>query len=407
MGGVIIYKKGGPLKSAFIYTDEFAQYEYAPTHPFKPIRSKLTYELCRRYNLLDRPWIKIIKPEPLRLNQLTIFHDEEYLRTLAIASLGGLTPEMMEYGINPREHPGLAVGPEILRFGLGTEENPIFIGMYDYAALTAGATFLGAELLVGGEVEIAFNPLGGFHHAAKDHAEGFCYINDIAVTICHLLKRGLRVAFIDIDAHHSNGVQDAFYEDDRVLTISIHESGKTLYPWSGFENEIGKGRGKGFNVNIPLAADSDDEVYVSAFKEIVPPLVKAFNPYLIIAELGADTHVSDPLTHLSMTNNGFCETVKIIKGLSPLILAVGGGGYDLYKTARSWTLAWSILNEIEPKDEFLGAVGGMMYGPELDVGSLRDKTHYSTGSVKKKTKGEAERIVGYIKRVVFPIHGIH
>jgi acetoin utilization protein AcuC len=313
---------------------------------------------------------------------------------------------MMEYGINPGEHPGLAVGPEILRFGLGTEENPIFMGMYDYATLAAGATFLGAELLVAGEAEVAFNPLGGFHHAAKDHAEGFCYINDVAVTICHLLKNGFRVAFIDIDAHHSNGVQDAFYEDNRVLTISIHESGKTLYPWSGFENEIGRGKGRGFNVNIPLLADTDDEVYVFAFKEIIPPLVRAFNPSLIIAELGADTHVSDPLTHLSLTNNGFCETVKIIKDLCPRILAVGGGGYDLYKTARSWTLAWSILNELEPKDEFLGTVGGMMFGPELDVGSLMDKTLYSAGAAKEKAMGEAERIVNYIKKVVFPIHGI-
>jgi acetoin utilization protein AcuC len=398
--------EGMGLQSVFIYSDEFAQYEYSPSHPFKPIRAKLTYELCRRYNLLDRPWIKIIKPEPLRLNQITVFHDEEYIRTLAIASLGGLTPEMMEYGLNPGEHPYLPVGPEILKFGLGTEENPIFIGMYDYAALTAGATHLGAELLVEGEVNVAFNPLGGFHHAARDHAEGFCYINDVAVTICHLLKMDFRVAFIDIDAHHSNGVQDAFYEDDRVLTISLHESGKTLYPWSGFENEIGKGKGRGFNVNIPLAADSDDEVFVFAFKEIVPPLVKAFNPSLIIAELGADTHVSDPLAHLSMTNNGFCEAVKMIKNLSPRILAVGGGGYDLYKTARSWSLAWSILNELEPKDEFLGTVGGMMFGPELDVGSLKDKTLSSTGAAKEKAWGEAERIVNYIKKVVFPVHGI-
>ena len=394
------------MNSAFIYSDQFSQYEYSPTHPFKPIRAKLTYELCRRYNLLDRPWINIVKPTPLTLKQLTTFHDEEYIRMLAIASLGGLTPEMTEYGINPREHPGFDVGPEILKYGLGTEENPIFLGMYDYAALTAGATSLGADLLVTGEVDVAFNPLGGFHHAARDHAEGFCYINDVAVTICHLLKRDLRVAFIDIDAHHSNGVQDAFYEDDRVLTISIHESGKTLYPWSGFEDEIGSGRGRGYNVNIPLMADSDDEVYIFAFSEIVPPLVKAFKPNLIIAEIGADTHVSDPLTHLNTTNNGYCEAIKIIKGLSYRILAVGGGGYDLYKTARSWTLAWSILNEIEPKDEFLGTVGGMMFGPELDVGSLKDKTLYSTGVIKEKTRGEAERVVGYLKRVVFPIHGI-
>lgn len=394
------------LRSVFIYTDEFSQYEYSPSHPFKPIRAKLTYELCRRYNLLDHPWIKIIKPEPLRLHQLISFHDEEYIRTLAIASLGELTPEMMEYGLNPAEHSYHPIVPEIIRYGLGTEENPVFMGMFDYAALTAGATYLGVELLAEGEANIAFNPLGGFHHAGRNHAEGFCYINDVAIAINYLLKLGYKIAFIDIDAHHPNGVQDAFFEENRVLTISLHESGKMLYPWSGFENEIGKGKGKGFNVNIPLAPNSDDEVFIFAFKEIVPPLVKAFNPDLIIAELGADTLASDPLTHLSLTNNGYCAVVKEIKRLSSKILALGGGGYDLYKTARSWTLAWAILNELHPEDDYLGTVGGMMFGPELEMGTLKDRPLFVTGESKIKAWEEVQRVITYIKKVVFPLHGI-
>ncbi len=394
------------FQSAFIYSEELASFEYSPTHPFKPVRAKLTLDLCRRYGLIERPWIRLVKPQPLDFETMAEFHDPAYLKMLKDLDSATLASELWPDLLSTKGGDYLTVDPKILRYGLGTEDNPIFSGMFDYSALTAGATMMGAKMVADGEVHLAFNPVGGFHHAGRDHAEGFCYVNDIAVVLTQLLKEGRRVAFVDIDAHHSNGVQDAFYRDDRVLVISFHENGKDLYPWSGFESEMGEGQGRGYTVNVPLPQNTDDEAFVHAFSEIVPPLLNAYAPDLVIAELGADTHISDPLTHLSMTNFGYCQAVKKLKESAPRLLAVGGGGYDVYKTARSWTLAWAILNEIDPRDEYVGIIGGMMFGPEIEVGSLEDKTVYITGVVKERINREVDRVIEYIKENVFPIHKI-
>ncbi len=394
------------FRSVFIYSDELANFEYSPTHPFRPVRARLTLDLCRRYDLIERPWIQTAKPAPLDFDNLAEFHDPAYLKMLKDLDSASVATELWPDLVSCGGSDYLTVDPKILRFGLGTEDNPIFSGMYDYSALTAGATFLGAKMLAEGKIQVAFNPLGGFHHAGRDHAEGFCYVNDIAIAIQFLLKAGIRVAFIDIDAHHCNGVQDAFYRDPRVLVISFHENGRDLYPWSGFENEIGEGEGKGYTVNIPLPQNTDDDAFIRAFSEIVPPLLRSFSPDLVIGELGADTHISDPLTHLSMTNVGYCEAVKRLKELSPRLLGLGGGGYDVYKTARSWTLAWGILNDLEPRDEYVGLVGGMMFGPEIEVGSLQDKTVYIKGATREQVNREVDRVLAYIKENVFPIHKI-
>jgi acetoin utilization protein AcuC len=393
--------------SAFIYSDELANFQYSPTHPFKPIRAKLTMDLCRRYGLIERPWIRIVKPEPLSLEAMAEFHDETYLKALQAVDSSALTSELRP-GVPPgHETDSFTIDPQILKYELGTDDNPIFAGVYDYSALAAGATLVGAKMVASGQVQVAFNPVGGFHHAAPAHAEGFCYVNDVGVAITHLLKDGLRVAFVDIDAHHCNGVQDAFYRDDRVLVISLHETGRGLYPWSGFENEIGEGKGRGYNVNIPLPEKTDDEAFVRAFEEIVPPLLEAYAPDIVIAELGADTHISDPLTHLSLTNLGYCRVVEKLAERVPRLLALGGGGYDVYKTTRSWTLAWAILNHLEPKDEYVGIIGGMMFGPEAEAGDLHDKTVYTTGVVKERINQEIDRVLSTIKQTVFPIHKIH
>ncbi len=230
----------------------------------------------------------------------------------------------------------------------------------------------------------------------------------MAVAILDALRsaKDLRVAYVDFDAHHGNGVQHAFYADPRVLVISTHETGKSLYPWSGYETETGEGEGVGFTVNVPLEPGTDDEVFSFVLDSAVFPLLKAFSPDLIVAELGADVLVSDPLTHLKLTNNGYQKAVRGITAICPKILALGGGGYDLYRTSRCWTLAWSILNHVEPVDEFAGLVGGMMFGPEKEVGSLYDHPFASKGEAKEKAFQEARRVVDFIQRHVFPLHGI-
>jgi len=363
----------------------------------------LTLDLCRRYGLVDWPWIRILPPQATDIRTLAEFHDETYLKVLKAIDCDETARELWP---DLRSKEDLKGDPRLLKYGLGTEDNPVFSGVLDFSLLTAGATLLGAKKIADGEIQVAFNPVGGFHHAARDHAEGFCYVNDIAVAVIQLLKKGLRVAFVDIDAHHGNGVQDAFYADDRVLVISFHQNGRDIYPWSGFENEIGEGRGKGFTVNVPLPAGTDDEIFERAFQEIVPPLLGAFKPDLVIGELGADTHVADPLSDLNLTNLGYSRTVEKLAEISPRLLALGGGGYDLYKTARNWTLAWAVLNGLEPHDEFAGVVGGMMFGPEADAGEIYDKKFVTGGRTKELVRQEVDRVVASIKTAVFPLHKI-
>jgi acetoin utilization protein AcuC len=377
------------IGSVFVYSDEMSWFDFGPDHPFKPERASKTYELCTRYGVMNHPWIQILEPRPLDPSLLALFHDFTYLSLLREASQGRFRLEMLERG-------------------LGTADNPILCGIYDWSLRAAGGTQEAMAYLLDGRALVAFNPLGGFHHAMAEHAEGFCYINDIVIGIKDALQRfpGLKIAFLDLDAHHGNGVQAPFYKDPRVLFISLHETGRTLYPWSGNETDMGEGEGRGFTVNVPLEPGTDDEVYGYVFDAVVPPLVRAFSPDLMVALLGADTLISDPLTHLKLTNNGYQKTVGTIMDLCPKILGLGGGGYDLYRTARCWTLAWALLNHLEPMDEFAGLVGGMMFGPEMEVGSLYDHPYLSTGEVKEKAFEEGRRVVAHIQKEIFPFHGL-
>ena len=379
----------GRDETLFIYSDEMSWFDFGADHPFKPERAAKTYDPCTRYGVMNHPWMKILEPAALPINLLSLFHEPAYLNLLQEAREDKITPDMIAHG-------------------LGTLDNPIISGIYEWSLLAAGGTLGAIDCLVKEEAAAAFNPLGGFHHAMPDHAEGFCYINDIAIAIKYALGRipDLKIAYIDLDAHHANGVQHAFYQDPRVLVISLHETGRTLYPWSGYESETGEKDGRGFTVNFPLEPGTDDEVYDFALQETIFPLIRSFSPDLIVAEIGADALVSDPLTHLKLTNNSYQQAVKEMMAICPKILALGGGGYDLYRTARCWTLAWSILSRVEPEDEFAGLVGGMMFGPEKEVGSLYDHPYHSEGDTKETAFKEARRVAAYIGKEIFPIHGI-
>ncbi|MFH1479890.1 MAG: acetoin utilization protein AcuC [Pseudomonadota bacterium] len=380
-----VHKKG----SIFVYSDEICWFDFGPAHPFKPERATKTYDLCIRYGVMNLPWMKILEPQAISNPLLSLFHEPVYLSLLEEASEGKVRLEMLEHG-------------------LGTADNPILSGIYEWSLLVAGGTHMAMESLINGDALVAFNPLGGFHHAMPGHAEGFCYINDIAVAIRYALGRvpDQKIAYLDIDAHHGNGIQEAFYDDPRVLVVSAHETGRTLYPWSGKETETGIREGKGFTVNFPLEPGSDDEIFDFALNTTVFPIVKAFSPDMIVTVIGADTLISDPLTHLKLTNNSYQRAIRRMSDCCPRILALGGGGYDLYRTARCWTLAWSILNRVEPMDEFAGLVGGMMFGPEREVGSLFDHAFFTKGEAKEKAFEEARRVADYIQKEIFPIHGL-
>jgi len=365
------------------------RFDFGPDHPFKPERVTKTYDLCTRYGVMNHPWMTVLDPEPIDVALLNLFHEPDYLLLLKEASQGKVSIEMLERG-------------------LGTEDTPIIGGIWEWSLRASGGTHAAMRHIINDDALVAFNPLGGFHHAMPGNAEGFCYINDVVIAIMDTLKRQpeLKIAYIDLDAHHGNGVQHAFYNDPRVLVVSTHETGKSLYPYAGFETEIGEGEGRGFTINVPLEPGSDDEVHELVMEEAVLPVVKAFLPDMIVAELGADALVSDPLTHLKLTNNGYQNAVRQIMKICPRILGLGGGGYDLFKTSRCWTLVWSLLNHVVPEDEFAGLVGGMMFGPEMEVGSLYDHPFKTQGDVKEKAVREARRVIEYIKEEIFPLHGI-
>lgn len=365
------------------------RFDFGPDHPFKPERAIKTHELCSRYGVMDHPWIRQLKPDALDPDLLRLFHEPLYLELLKEASRGRVSLEMLEHG-------------------LGSEDTPILQGIFEWSLRAAGGTHAVMRYILDDEALVGFNPLGGFHHAMPGNAEGFCYINDIVIAIRDALLKSpeLRVAYIDLDAHHGNGVQHAFYEESNVFVLSIHETGRNLYPWSGYANEMGEGEGKGFTVNLPLEPGADDGICELMLDELLFPLLRKFSPDIVVAELGADGLVSDPLTHLKLTNNVYQKAIRGIIEICPRILGLGGGGYDLFKTARCWTLVWSILNHLEPEDEFAGLVGGMMFGPEMEMGSLYDSPYQSAGEEKDVALKSARNVIDYIKKNLFPIHGI-
>ncbi len=371
------------MKTAFVYTDAYLDYDYGPTHPLKIIRLKLAYELIRAYGLLSLPSVQAIITRKAEEDDLATFHSKEYLGILKQANDGHLRGDACSYGLGPGD-------------------NPIFPGLYDWSLLVTGATLQAVNFVASGEREIAFNIAGGLHHAMRSRASGFCYINDPVIGILKLLRMGKRVAYIDIDAHHGDGVQAAFYQTNQVLTISLHESGHSLFPGSGFEYEIGEGEGEGYSVNLPFDPYTDDEVYLWAFEEIVPPLIYGFRPDIVVSQLGVDSFCDDPLTNLHLTIHGYEKIIRRIKELSPRWVALGGGGYDVSNVARAWTLAWAVMNGFElndqlPESYLKKAAESGIHGRELR-GDLKSHPHRQGEDIQT----EAERVVNYLKKTVFP-----
>ena len=371
----------GP-KKAFVYSNAYLNFDYGPTHPLRVIRLKLTYELIRAYGLLDLPSVQFVEAAKATEEDLLPYHSREYLDALIAANDG-------------------CSGRGGNCFGLGSGDNPIFPGLYDWSLWVTGATLRAVDFVGEGKGNVAFNMAGGLHHAMKSRAAGFCYLNDPVIGILKLLKQGHRVAYIDIDAHHGDGVQEAFYGTDQVLVISLHESGHTLFPGGGFESEIGEGKGEGYTVNLPFPAFTDDEIYLWAFEEVVPPLIHAFRPDVLVTQLGVDSFYNDPLTNLHLSIFGFEKVLLRIKSLAPRWVALGGGGYEISNVARAWTLAWAVMNGLELRDELpQGYVEEAkkegIYERELRRGPKAFSRRSDDVSV------EVERVVSYIKKTVFP-----
>jgi acetoin utilization protein AcuC len=375
------------MKTALIYSDHYARFDYGPEHPLRMERLGLTWRLMQAYGLTALPQAVVREPEPADETRLAEFHSRAYLEILEAAD-SGRAPARAAF------------------FGLGPGDNPVFAGLWQVARLAAGGSVDAADLVASGSVTRAFNFAGGLHHAMPDRASGFCYVNDAVLAILRLRARDLRVAYVDIDAHHGDGVQHAFYSDPSVLTISTHERGDRLFPGTGFVEEIGEGEGVGYSVNLPLQPFTDDAVYERAFEAVVPPLLQRFAPDVLVLQLGIDSHRTDPLTHLALSVQGFLRSVRRLLELAPRIVALGGGGYDIVNVARAWTGAWAALNEVTLPDPLPRALHREMQALGLEILTLSDPPAVIEPETRRWAEEYATRQVRAVHEQIFPLHGL-
>jgi len=321
---------------AVVWDDAYLDYDMGPQHPLHPVRLDLTMRLARSLGVMDGPNVTMLAPVDADDGLLTLVHDPAYLAAVRRA---------------PQE-------PWRAGFGLGTPDNPVFPQMHEVSALIAGGSVLAARQVWEGASQHAVNIAGGLHHAMRGQASGFCVYNDAAIAIAWLLAQGAeRVAYVDVDVHHGDGVQAAFYRDPRVLTISVHESPLTLWPGTGFPDETGEGDAIGTAVNLPLPAGTADSDWLSAFHAVVPGSLRAFRPQVLVTQCGCDTHRDDPLANLALSVDGQRTAFAALHALAHEVcdgrwLALGGGGYGLVRCVpRAWThlLAEAAGRPVDPR----------------------------------------------------------
>ncbi|HVH16327.1 MAG TPA: acetoin utilization protein AcuC [Candidatus Angelobacter sp.] len=316
-----------------MWDERFLEYNFGPQHPLRPIRVKLTYELIRSKRILQQESVEVVKPRPATREEILLFHEDDYVRLVEQYSKRGSGT-------------------------LDMGDTPAFKGCYEATTLVVGASIVAADAVMSGRLSHAFNPSGGLHHAHPERASGFCIFNDPAVVIAYLKSKYdmSRIIYLDIDAHHGDGVMYGYYDDPTVLDIDFHETGKFLFPGTGFPDEIGSGTAKGLKLNIPLPPSTGDEAYLEAFRQIVPDAVKKFRPEIILVQCGADGHLDDRLAHLRLTTSVYEEVVQKMHDLAHELcngrmLLFGGGGYTLSNVPRVWTVAFSTLAGANPSDE--------------------------------------------------------
>jgi len=375
------------MAASFIYTEKMQEFDYGGGHPLKMVRLKLTHELLKAYGVFRNEGVEFVETIPASRKDVEVVHSREYIEVL----------KGIDEGIPP-EDPSM--------YGLGYGDNPAFKGVYTGSMLSTGASLQAAKLVHSGKTKAAFNIAGGLHHAMPGRASGFCYINDPAVAIQYLVNNGLKVAYIDIDAHHGDGVQKIFYETDSVLTISLHEDGHYLFPGTGSPDESGSGKGRGYSVNLPLLPGTGDDVFTWGFLELVPPLIDAYRPDIIVTQLGCDSFATDPLAHLNITTNGFVKMVEWFKASGIPWVGMGGGGYDVANVARAWTLAFGIMAGIDLPDELPASYVSLLKENGLSGRLLRDEPLHLADKDLKTQRHGAEKMLSILRKDIFPVHGI-
>ena len=374
-------------RAAFVYTDRYTDYHLSDTHPLQQKRLLMTHRRLETEGAFRPASSLLIAPTPATESDLRRVHTPNYLNALRRLSAGEAVPDKK-------------------RFGFGTLDNPPFPGMWDATLLYAGGSSDCARLVRHDGFDAAFNVSGGLHHARSDRAAGFCTVADVALVAYYFLDYGAqRIACVDIDAHHGDGTQAFFYDDPRVLTLSVHETPETLYPRvSGFAEEIGDRAGVGFNANLPLAPGSGDAVYAEAFGAAFLPLLTAFDPEYIILQVGADAHFADPLTHLSLTSRGWLSLAQSVIALGRPVIALGGGGYNLDTVERLWTLLYGALSG----QDFSGSLHDPGGPSEAERDAVFQQIYVKRRGTARGASIDdyAKRSVEAVQRGVFPRHGL-
>ena len=386
--------------SVHIAWDEaLCAYDFGPGHPMAPIRLDLTVRLARELGLLDGGGVKVVAPEVATDELLTLVHEPAYLA--AVRRCSGAVP-----WVEPS-------------YGLGTEDDPAFTGMHEATARIVGGTVAVAEAVWRGEAAHGVNFSGGLHHAMPGWASGFCVYNDLAVAIRRLLDLGAsRVAYVDLDVHHGDGVQAIFWDDPRVLTISLHETPRTLFPGTGYPEETGGAAAEGSAVNVALPPGTNDAGWLRAFDAVVPPLLREFAPDVIVSQHGCDGHAEDPLAHLALTVDGQRAAQVAMHELAHELcdgrwVATGGGGYALVDVVpRSWSHLIGIAGgrPVDPDTavpegwrSYVQRVLGRIGPYRMTDGGLGQMPSWAAGF---DPADDVDRAVIATQRAVFPAHGL-
>lgn len=386
-----------------IWDDGFTGYNFGLGHPMSPVRLDLTARLCREFGLFEGSDVQVDAPEAATDEALARIHDEAYIAAVRKASLDPSAP--------------------LEQFGLGTEDDPAFVGMHEISARIAEGSRLVAESVWTGSAQHGVNFTGGLHHAMPDRASGFCIYNDAALAIDWLLDNGAkRVVYVDVDAHHGDGVEKMFWNDPRVLTISVHETGAVLFPGTGFPRDLGGPDAEGYAVNLPLPPGVGDGAWLRAFDAVVPALVRSFEPEVMVTQHGADSHFTDPLAHLSISVDAQVIVAQTLHDLSHELcggrwVALGGGGYEVVGVVpRSWTHLVAIAAhrdisvETEVPQRWLEDVAerfGVQAPPNMGDGtSERGRIWWRSWESGYDPETAIDRAIMAAREASFPLHGL-
>ncbi len=326
---------GGACAARLVFRPEYERYDFGPEHPLTPRRMQSSLDLMAAAALGPAPGERLELPAASD-EQLRLVHREAYVASVKRLSLFADDP---------------MIRGEAAMWGLGPGDSPAFPGMHEAAAAIAGGTLGAIEGVLSGQFDHAFNPAGGLHHALTDRASGFCIYNDAAIGIAAALQaREARVLYLDFDAHHGDGVQAAFYDDPRVLTFSIHETGRHLFPGTGSVYELGEGLGRGYSLNLPVEPFTQDGSWLASLDLLLPSLVEWFAPDIVVSQHGCDSHTWDPLTHLNLSTRAYARQAQLVHQLAHQFcagrwVALGGGGYDWIRVVpRSWSIVWAEMS---------------------------------------------------------------